>query len=80
MFVVGLTGSLKTGKSTVAAMLAKLGAKVVSADTLAHKQICPSGVCHKPIVKAFGEGVLTKGIIDRKKLAGVVQLTTWMFV
>ncbi len=72
MFVIGITGSLGTGKTTVADMFAKLGAKVIDADRIVHQEIRKTGVCFKPIVKAFGQVVLTKGSIDRKKLADIV--------
>lgn len=69
MCVIGLTGSLGAGKSTVAAMFAELGAKVLDADKIAHRQICPGGPCFRPVVEAFGKDILTAGKIDRKKVA-----------
>lgn len=68
MFIVGLTGSLKTGKSTVAKILKGKGAKVVDADQLAHQAIQPQGKCFKKIVRVFGSEILSKGEIDRRKL------------
>lgn len=70
--IVGLTGNLGAGKTTVASMLARLGAKVLDADQIAHRFIGPHGPCFKPIVRNFGEGILTGGSIDRKKLAAIV--------
>ncbi|MBF0523062.1 MAG: dephospho-CoA kinase [Candidatus Omnitrophica bacterium] len=73
MFVVGLSGSLKTGKSTVAAMFVELGAFVVDADKIAHQEMTPQGSCYRPIVKVFGQKILNEdGMIDRKKLSGIV--------
>jgi len=72
MKVIGLTGSLASGKSTVAVVFRKLGAVVINADTIAHKLIAPGGRCEKKVIKAFGPGILTRARIDRKKLAGIV--------
>ena len=72
MLIVGLTGSLATGKSTVADMLRELGAKVLDADKMAHHLMRPGAPCFKPIVRSFGRGILVGGTIDRKKLASVV--------
>ncbi|HPN87741.1 MAG TPA: dephospho-CoA kinase [Candidatus Omnitrophota bacterium] len=72
MRVIGLTGSLKTGKSTAAKMFARLGAKVISADDIAHEVIAPSGSGYKKIIKIFGAGILEKKRINRKKLAQIV--------
>ena len=71
-YVIGITGSLGAGKSTVAGMFAELGAKVLDADKIAHRQIRPKAPCFDPIVKAFGEGILTAGRIDRKRIAARV--------
>lgn len=70
--MVGITGSLATGKSTVSAMFAERGAGVINADLLAHRGMRPGGACYKKILKAFGAGILNKGRIDRRKLAEVV--------
>ncbi|MCK5014638.1 MAG: dephospho-CoA kinase [Candidatus Omnitrophica bacterium] len=67
--VIGLTGSLGSGKSTVAGMFADLGAKVLDADAIAHQLMRPGSVCFGRIVKAFGKDVLTAGKIDRKRIA-----------
>ena len=72
MLVIGLTGSLGTGKSTVAAMFADFGAKVLNADRIAHQQITPKGVCFKSVVRALGKNILTAGRIDRRKVAANV--------
>ena len=72
MLVIGLTGSLGTGKTTVAAMFADFGAKVLNADRIAHQQILPKGVCFKRVVRALGKNILTAGRIDRRKVAASV--------
>jgi len=72
MFVIGLTGSLATGKSTVAAFFRKRGAKVLSADSLAHQVIGPKGECFDAVIKHFGKGILHRGKIDRRRLGKIV--------
>jgi len=72
IIVVGVTGQLATGKSTVAAMLAELGAGVINADLLAHRALRSNGACFKKVVGTFGNDILKKGEIDRQLLASVV--------
>jgi len=73
MLVVGLTGSIATGKSAVAAMFAARGAAVVDADRIAHALQEPGGDCHRRIVEVFGTGILdVSGRIDRRRLAARV--------
>ncbi len=73
MKVIGLTGGVGTGKSTVAGMFHDLGATVLDADRIAHSLMKPrTAVCRK-IRAEFGKGVLTReGRIDRKRLGSVV--------
>ncbi len=72
MIILGVTGQLSTGKSTVSAILAKLGAAVINADLLAHRGMRAGGACFKKVVRLFGAGILSKGQIDHKKLAQIV--------
>jgi len=72
MIIIGLTGNLGAGKTTVARMFEKLGAKVLNADRMAHELIEPNGACFKEVVRSFGEEILINGKIDRKKLARIV--------
>lgn len=73
MLVVGLTGGIATGKSTVAAMFAARGAAVVDADRIAHVLQEPGRACYRQIVEAFGSEVLDgSGRIDRHHLAARV--------
>ena len=58
MILVGLTGGIATGKSTVASMFAARGAAVVDADRIAHGLQEPGGACHQEIVEAFGREIL----------------------
>ena len=73
MRVVGLTGGIGSGKSTVAEILAGLGARVIDADKVAHEVFNPGSEGLRDVVDGFGEGVLTlEGEIDRKKLGEIV--------
>ena len=73
MFVIGLTGGIGTGKSTVSALLKELGAEVIEADKVAHEAYEPDTPGWHEVVEAFGEGVLdADGRIDRKALGGIV--------
>jgi len=72
MFVIGLTGSLATGKSTVTAFFKKKGARVISADRLSHQLIEPGGKCFDAVLKYFGRRILKNGKIDRRQLAAIV--------
>jgi len=71
--VVGLTGGIASGKSTVAAMLAARGAAVVDADRLARALQEPGQPCFLAIVEAFGREMLgADGRLDRPRLAARV--------
>jgi len=68
--VIGLTGPIGAGKSTVAAMLRELGAKVLDADALAHDEQSRGTVGYSAIIQTFGTKVLGEDKeIDRRKLA-----------
>ncbi len=68
--VIGLTGGLASGKSTVAAILRQLGAVVISADALAREVLEPGMEAYREVVAAFGPEVLQPdGRIDRARLA-----------
>lgn len=69
MFSLGVTGSFGSGKSTVAAMLARHGAAVVDADQIVHRLLSLNGKCVKAVVRSFGKDILKSGRIDRKALA-----------
>lgn len=71
--VIGLTGGIGSGKSTVAAMLRELGAPVVDADRLARQVVEPGQPAYEEIVREFGPEVLAPdGAIDRKRLGEIV--------
>jgi dephospho-CoA kinase len=71
--LVGLTGSIATGKSTVSRMFAHLGARVIDADLLAREVVMPGQPAYAGIVEEFGPGVVQEdGSLDRKALGAVV--------
>lgn len=71
--VVGLTGGIASGKSTVARFFEAQGVPVVDADQVAREIVAPGSDALREIVEAFGEGVLAPdGSLDRKALAAVV--------
>lgn len=73
MTVIGLTGGICSGKSTVADFLAKMGAVVLSADAIGHEAFEPHSQTWQRVVDEFGRGILTAdGQIDRKKLGEIV--------
>jgi dephospho-CoA kinase len=70
MLRVGLTGSLGSGKSTVAAMLRELGAHVIEADELGRAMMEPGQSAFSAIMEKFGSEVLgADGRLDRPRLA-----------
>lgn len=73
MLLVGLTGGIASGKSTVSALLAARGAVVIDADEIARRIIEPGGEAHAGVVAAFGPGIVhAGGSIDRDALAKLV--------
>ncbi|HEY0969960.1 MAG TPA: dephospho-CoA kinase [Gemmatimonadales bacterium] len=73
MRLIGLTGNIASGKSTVARMLAARGAVIVDADLLAREVVRPGTPALARIVERWGEGVLSPdGALDRPELRQVV--------
>jgi dephospho-CoA kinase len=71
--VIGLTGNIGTGKSTVLEMLRHFGARTIDADKIAHQVIQPGGRAYDSIVTTFGGEILDKaGAIERTKLGEIV--------
>jgi len=71
--IVGLTGGIVGGKSTVASMFRDLGAKIIDADKLGHSVIFPNKPAWKKIVKIFGKDILQNDLtINREKLGKIV--------
>jgi len=73
MKIIGLTGGIASGKSTVARTLRELGATVIDADEIAHSVIEPGKPAWEDIVKKFGSHILKPDqTIDREKLGAIV--------
>jgi dephospho-CoA kinase len=71
--VVGLTGGIGSGKSTVATLLAAKGAVIVDADLIARQVVEPGAPALESIVARFGRDVLdAEGGLDRARLAEIV--------
>ena len=73
MFVIGLTGSIGTGKSEAARQLEALGASIISADEVGHEAYTPNTEAWEQVIAAFGDDILQDdGDIDRRKLGAIV--------
>jgi dephospho-CoA kinase len=71
--VIGLTGGIGSGKSTVSQYLAELGAVIIDADKVGHEAFQRGTETWREVVATFGRHILTpKGEIDRKKLGAIV--------
>ncbi len=72
-FIIGLTGNIGTGKTTILRMLAARGAHIIDADDVAHVVIQPGAAAYNDVVATFGRDVLDEqGVVDRKRLGQVV--------
>lgn len=71
MIVIGLTGSIGMGKSTVAAMFAEEGAAGFNSDAAVHELYAPGGAAVAPVEAAF-PGVIKEGAVDRAALSARV--------
>lgn len=73
MRVIGLTGGIGSGKSTVSGYMAELGAVIIDADKVGHEAFKPHTPAWDDVVKTFGNDILgSDGEIDRAKLSGIV--------
>jgi len=73
MLIVGLTGGVASGKTTVSRVLKEEGAYIIDADQMARELVRPHTPAWKKLVKAFGKDILREdGSIHRKKLADKV--------
>ncbi len=71
--ILGLTGSFGSGKTTVARIFKSSGAKIIDADSIAHRVIKPPTRIYKKIINTFGKDILNKDrTINRNKLAKLV--------
>lgn len=73
MFLIGLTGGIASGKSTVSAMLAERGASIIDADEIAREVVEPGSAGFDTVVAEFGPRIINaSGQIDRKELGQIV--------
>lgn len=73
MLLLGLTGGIGSGKSTVSAELARRGAVVIDADLVVRELQSPGGAVLDAMVEHFGDGILSDdGTLDRQAVADVV--------
>lgn len=73
MYLVGLTGGIASGKSTVAERFVKHGAELIDADEIAREVVRPDTHSYYQIVEHFGAGVIDDdGFIDREALGAIV--------
>lgn len=70
--VIGVTGGLASGKSTVAGVFASFGARVIDADRVGHGILEGNKTVIRQITDLFGKGILDGGKINRKKLKTLV--------
>lgn len=68
----GLTGSIATGKSTVAQMLKELGAEIIDADQISREVVQPGQTGWQQVANAFPEVINPDHTIDRQKLASII--------
>ncbi|XP_018392343.1 PREDICTED: bifunctional coenzyme A synthase [Cyphomyrmex costatus] len=72
-YIIGLTGGIASGKSSVAEKLQQLGAGLVNCDKLAHNLYLPGTDCFNKIIEYFGSSILdSDGCINRKLLGDIV--------
>lgn len=72
MFIIGLTGSFGTGKTTVANIFKDFGAKIIDADQITRDLLGPKGNCIKKVAKVFGHAILSNNKVNRVALANIV--------
>ena len=71
MLLIGLTGGIGAGKSTVARVLEQAGAAIVDADAIAREVVAPGAPALQELVTAFGPDILTpEGALDRPSDGG----------
>ncbi|XP_015364450.1 PREDICTED: bifunctional coenzyme A synthase-like [Diuraphis noxia] len=72
-YIIGLTGGIASGKSSIANYLKDLGAFVINADTLAHRLYDINQPAYQDVIDVFGPSILTtNNEVDRKKLGAIV--------
>lgn len=77
VMVIGLTGGIASGKSTVSAKLKQLGAAIIDVDILARSVVSKGEIAYNRIIQCFGENILLpSGEINRKRLGSIVFSNT----
>ncbi|MDO6444666.1 dephospho-CoA kinase [Colwellia sp. 1_MG-2023] len=72
-YIVGLTGGIGSGKTTVSNMFAELGVEIIDADIIAREVVAPNSLALKEIAQHFGQEILlTNGELDRSALRSKV--------
>jgi len=72
MFIIGISGGLGSGKSTVAKMFAKRGIRVIDADAVTRDLLAPGKKCVKKVAKTFPGVILYANRVNRSQLAKIV--------
>lgn len=73
MKIIGLTGGIASGKSTISAMLKELGAAVIDVDLVGRDVLCQGGNAYNKTIEHFGREILMQdGRVNRKKLGNIV--------
>jgi dephospho-CoA kinase len=72
MKLIGLTGGIGSGKSTVAALLAARGVPILDADQLAREVVAPGGPAYRAVADAWPAAIGPDGGIDRKRLGAII--------
>ena len=73
MYIIGVTGGIACGKSTISNELSRYGGKIISADNMAHWQMTPSGEIYREYVRHFGHEILNEDdTLNRRKIADIV--------
>ena len=72
MFIIGVTGSFGSGKTTVVDMFKNYGAAAIDADAITRRLLAPDGKCVKIVAKVFGHAILKANQISRVALAKIV--------
>jgi dephospho-CoA kinase len=73
MLVIGLTGTIGSGKSTIASFMQEMGANVIDTDEIGHEVYLPHSFGWQKVVEAFGQGILSPNkYVDRHKLGEIV--------
>lgn len=82
-FIVGLTGGIGSGKTTVSDLFNSLGVNVIDADVISRSLVQPGSTCYQEIIAHFGKAILdSEGELDRSRLRTLVfndvQARNWL--